>query len=199
MKVALLASAATVTLAGTVAADVLLLLSVTIAPPLGAAPVSVTVPCEALPPATVLGLRVTPLADTAFVTVSTAPGLDPPKLAEIVELVETLTGNVVTVKVALLAPAATVTLAGTVAADVLLLVSDTIAPPLGAGPVSVTVPCEGLPPTTVLGFSATLLADTPPPPPPDPKTWNSAKPMLEPTACVTVNLTELIVLVGTKP
>ena len=41
--------------------------------------------------------------------------------------------------VAELAPAGTVRLAGTVAAAVLLLVSDTTAPPAGAGAVRVTV------------------------------------------------------------
>src|SRR5256885_10441473 len=55
--------------------------------------------------------------------------------------VDVVTALVVTVNVALLAPAATVTLAGTVAVDVLLL-RVTAAPPVGAGPLSVTVPVE---------------------------------------------------------
>lgn len=58
----------------------------------------------------------------------------------------------VTVNVAVVELAATVTEAGTVAADVLLLERDTTAPPVGAGPLSVTVPVElALPPTTVVG------------------------------------------------
>ena len=67
------------------------------------------------------------------------------------------TGFVVIVNVALLAPAATVTLDGTVAANVLSLLSDTSAPPTGAGPLSVTVPVEGLPPTTLDGFTPSEL------------------------------------------
>src|SRR3989449_8986411 len=57
------------------------------------------------------------------------------------------------VKLALVAPAETVTLAGTVAA-VLLLESATCAPPAGAGPFSVTVPAEGFPPVTLAGLRA---------------------------------------------
>jgi len=68
--------------------------------------------------------------------------------------VDVVTALVVTVNVALLAPAATVTLAGTVAVDVLLLVRVTAAPPVGAGPLSVTVPVEGDPPVTLAGLSA---------------------------------------------
>src|SRR3989449_1057233 len=66
--------------------------------------------------------------------------------------VDVPTGLVLTVKVALVAPSSTVTLAGTVAAAVLLLESVTCAPPAGAGPLSVTVPVEGLPPVTLVGF-----------------------------------------------
>ena len=64
------------------------------------------------------------------------------------------TGIVVTVKVALVALAATVTLAGTVAAG-LLLVRVTSAPPAGAGTLRVTAPVEGLPPTTLVGLTVT--------------------------------------------
>jgi hypothetical protein len=67
--------------------------------------------------------------------------------------VDVVTALVLTVNVALLAPAATVTVAGTVAADVLLLERETTAPPVGAGPLSVTVPVEGDPPVTLVGFS----------------------------------------------
>ena len=66
---------------------------------------------------------------------------------------DVVTALVLTVNVPLLAPAATVTVAGTVAVDVLLLERETTAPPVGAGPLSVTVPVEGDPPVTLVGFS----------------------------------------------
>src|SRR6266403_399484 len=68
--------------------------------------------------------------------------------------VDVVTALVLTVNVALLAPAATVTVAGTVAVDVLPLERETAAPPLGAGPLRVTVPVEGDPPVTLMGLSA---------------------------------------------
>jgi hypothetical protein len=58
-KVALVAPAATVTLASTCATAVLLLESVTSAPPEGAAPLNLTVPVEPLPPITLVGLSAT--------------------------------------------------------------------------------------------------------------------------------------------
>lgn len=66
---------------------------------------------------------------------------------------EAVTLLVLTVNVMLLAPAATVTLAGTVAATVLSLIRETAAPPVGAGPLRVTVPVEGDPPVTLIGLS----------------------------------------------
>jgi len=71
-----------------------------------------------------------------------------------VAVVEAVTLLVLTVNVALLAPAKTVTLAGTLAAP-LSLVSSTCAPPVIAGPLSVTVPVDCTPPVTLVGFSVT--------------------------------------------
>jgi hypothetical protein len=83
-----------------------------------------------------------------------------------------LTGLVVTVNVALVALAATVTLVGTCAALVLLLDNVTIAPPAGAGPFRVTVPVDVLPPTTDVGLTPTEL--------------NTAAVTVKPALCVTL-------------
>jgi hypothetical protein len=72
----------------------------------------------------------------------------------IVAVVSDATAVVVTANVAVVAPAATVTLAGTVA-DALLLERVTTAPPVGAAALSVTVPVELAPPTRLVGARAT--------------------------------------------
>ena len=73
--------------------------------------------------------------------------------AVIVAEVDITTIDVLTVKVALVLPAETVTLEGTLAAA-LLLESVTSAPPAGAGPLSVTVPVgDCVPPTTLVGLN----------------------------------------------
>ena len=147
VKLAVVAPAATVTLPGTRAAPVLLLESDTTAPPVGAAPLNVTVPVDdCVPPVTLVGFSVNEDNVTgggaAGFTMSVAVLVVPPNAALIVTVVAALTALVPTVKLAVVAPAATVTLAGTRAAAVLLLESDTTAPPLGAAPLNVTVPVE---------------------------------------------------------
>jgi hypothetical protein len=63
-----------------------------------------------------------------------------------------VTGEVVTVNVAVLAFAGTVMLPGTATSELLLLLSATKAPEEGAGPFRVTVPLDELPPTTEFGL-----------------------------------------------
>ena len=88
-------------------------------------------------------------------TVSSAVMLRPPRAADIPTCVEAVTVLVVTVKIALLLPAETVTVAGTEAAAVLLLESVTTAPPAGAAALSVTVPVDDVPPFTLAGLTVT--------------------------------------------
>ena len=54
---------------------------------------------------------------------------------------------------ALALPAGTVTKAGTPAADGTPLLNDIATPPLGAGPVSITVPWDVAPPRTLVGLT----------------------------------------------
>lgn len=72
----------------------------------------------------------------------------------VTEVVEA-TDIVVTENVAVVCPPATVTLAGTAAAE-LLLPSVTTAPPAGATALNVTVPVEPSPPVTLVGFNDTV-------------------------------------------
>src|SRR5918996_536100 len=114
LNVALVAPAAMVTFGGTEAAP-LLLESATCAPPAGAGPSIITVPATGLPPVTLAWLRLSD-ATLGGTTVSAAVCVAPPKEPEIVTGVDAATALVVTLKLALVAPAATVTLAGTDAA-----------------------------------------------------------------------------------
>ena len=60
-------------------------------------------------------------------------------------------------KVAVVAPAGTIMLAGTAATLVLLLTKRIVAPPEGAGELSVTLPAETEPPRTLVGLRVSAL------------------------------------------
>src|SRR2546422_1956318 len=150
VNVALVAPAGTVTLptAGTLAAAGLLLERVTSALVAGAAALKVTVATEELPPTTLVGFSARPETvrgggGAGGVTVSKAEVLPVAIVAGIVAVVDTVTGKVEAVNVALLLPARPVPLAGIVAARVLLLGSPTLTPPVGAGTAQLTVPPPG--------------------------------------------------------
>ena len=78
----------------------------------------------------------------------------PPWDAEIVTTVFRFTAWVVMLKLAVVLPASTVTVDGTVATPLLPVDKFTTNPPVGAAPVSDTVPTEVTPPRTLVGFNA---------------------------------------------
>ena len=98
------------------------------------------------------------VAAATGVTVSAAVWVTPPALAVIVADVDAVTALVVIGKVAINDPAATVTFAGTLTAA-LLLDSPTVNPPAGAAAARRTVPCEAVPPVTVVGLADTAESD----------------------------------------
>ncbi len=156
--------APTVTVVGTFAKVRSALDKLTTTPPGGAACVRLTVPVDVLPPTTAVGLSATvDKTGPGVVTVSGVDAFDPPYVAEIVTVVDVVTAVVETVNVAAVRPAFTVTLAGIAAAVGLLLVSETVAPPAGAGPLRLTVPVDEVPPTTEEGFIVTEAIVTPVP------------------------------------
>jgi hypothetical protein len=125
-----------------------------------AVPFNVTVPVEVAPPATLAGVNITDLRVGG--TTVNVPAF-PPKLslAVIDTLVFAPTGNVVTLNVAVVAPAATVTIGGKVVAG-LLVERFNHKPPDGAGLDRLTTPVVVDPPTTVDGFIETSLTATAP-------------------------------------
>jgi hypothetical protein len=149
LNVVVVAPAATVTDAGTVS-KVLLLASLTEEPPGGAFCVSVTVQALAAPGARLEGLHASVNMSTGADTPIAAVIELPPRVAVKVALWSlVIKAAAVALNVAVVAPAATVTDAGTMS-KVLLLVSLTDEPPVGAAWVSVTVhvltaPCPRLP------------------------------------------------------
>lgn len=96
------------------------------------------------------------IEDNYGVSVSEAVRVTP-RFPEMVTVRVELTRTVVTVKVAVVPPLGTVTFEGTLANEGLLLESATTLPEAGAGPFSVTVPVEELPPRTDVGFKETEL------------------------------------------
>jgi hypothetical protein len=138
--------------AGTVAA-LELLESVTSAPPDSAGVLSVAVPCDGLPPDTVLGFNEIELRASAMKgpTWTVALAVVPPNEPVIGMFIEKGTTRVDAVNVALASPAGTVTLAGTVTGSAAL--SETTAPPAGAAPLSVAMPVIELPPITNVALS----------------------------------------------
>jgi len=147
---AVVAPAGTVMLIGTVAAAVLEVVSVTVAPPAGAGSPSITVAVTVAPPVTLLGLSETDVSDGGW-TVSAADFVTSRRVAVIVTDAFAATGLVLIANVAELCVAGTINVVGTDADTGSELEMLTSAPPAGAGPVSVRVPFDGTPPLTVVG------------------------------------------------
>ena len=141
VKVADVAPAATVTEAGTVPAVVGVDANAITAPPVGAGLVRVTVPVTDNPPVTAATFVVIPdIAAGGGVIVTVAVPVDPLVVAVMVATVLATTVPAVTVNVAVLVPAATVTETGTLATAALLDERVTTLPPVGALVESVMVP-----------------------------------------------------------
>jgi hypothetical protein len=132
------------------------------------------VPVTPWPPGTDVGeteIAVRETAATLIVSVATAEVVS--RVAWIETFPPAKVPIVVMGKVADVNPDATVTVAGTVTAEVFELERETTSPEVGAGPVSVTVPWDATPAVTVEGFSEAVagrgaetfrgpIAETPP-------------------------------------
>jgi hypothetical protein len=151
-NVAVVAAAGTVTEAGTVSSVVSLAASVTTLPPVGAGWVNVIVHVLETPDAKVAGAQdsddtLGPPGATVIVAVVVLP----PSVAVRMTVWDVATDPAVAVKVVEVAPAGTVTEAGTDSAVVLFDAVVIVLPPLGAGCVSVTVHVVAVPVVRLVG------------------------------------------------
>lgn len=142
----------TVTVTGTVPIA-LLIARLTIDPPAGAGADKVTVPVVLVPPTTDVGDIVSP-SSVACSSVSVAVPVLAPIAAVIVADTGETTAEVVTVKVADVAPAAIATVAGTETYPEFDL-SENVSPPTGAALAKVTAPVTDVPPITEVGDTET--------------------------------------------
>lgn len=113
----------------------------------------VTVAVDDVRPTTEAGLRVTDTRNAGLIESVADCDTDPTEPV-IVALTWLATAVVLAVNDPTDLPAAISTVTGTIA-DFELLANFTVTPPVGAGPVKVIVPDEGLPPTTNLGDRVT--------------------------------------------
>ena len=124
VKLALVAPAGTVTLAGRLAFSGRLLDRLTATPPSGAALASLTDPVAVAPPATLVGFTVSAVsAGKVWYSVRGADRVTPPPVTEIVTSACAVTGVVTILKKPTPLPAETVTTVGTAASAGLLLVT----------------------------------------------------------------------------
>ena len=110
-------------------------------PTFGAGPSSVAVPVHEAVPTRVDGLTFR-LDKTGGLTIKDAEDVAPARVADMDTVTTDATAEVLMANVALVLPAATGTVAGTVAPG-LLLANLIVRPPVGAAPVNVMVPVEG--------------------------------------------------------
>ena len=157
VNVVVVAPAGTIAEDGTEAAK-LLLVRVTVVPPVPAGPLIVTVPVELTPPATELGVKLM-AARVAGVIVNAVVSAPVPDPAVIVTVVCVFTPAVAISNVAEDTPDGTVTDIGT-ATFGLLAIKGTLWPPAGALPVRVTVPVADVPPCTNDGDTAIAFRGT---------------------------------------
>ncbi len=148
LNVAVIASAATVTLAGTEAADSELDRLI-LAPAAPASPLMVTVAVDVAPPLTLDGDSDIDFGSTGSI-VSVTVLLFPPYVTLMTDEVAVVTVEVFTGNVTELLPALIVAVAGTMALP-LELVMVAVAVPEGTAPSSCTVTVDVAPPRTVLG------------------------------------------------
>jgi hypothetical protein len=160
-KFAVVSPAGTTTVAGTDNCGEPPASSAIVAPPARAGEVSVTVPCEGSPPDTLGGLkesaaRAGATHRTGGVIVSEVTRVAPPRNAPSATAVVTGTACVETTNEALVEPAGTTTLDGTIAVSGALLARFTVTLPGPAGAVRTTVACDVPPLVTADGETERL-------------------------------------------
>lgn len=147
-KVTLVLPAGTMIVGATRATDALAVVRLSGKPPGAARPFSVTVPVDGVPPMRLAGLRVTELSEGGMTVRNVVTVVPTGAVAEIVANAGAATGLVVTVNEAPEEPAATKTLAGTLAIPGLVLARAMLTPPMGAALFKTSVHVAGLPPVT---------------------------------------------------